>query len=323
MINVMMVVHRHWCEKKNPPFWPRMHDALKAHPEINILLTGPRWPGYDNNIHLKQNINRLMPDADVVFLWRPFGIVEFGGIKGGEESLDQLKVSAYQDDPKSNCREAVQANLDLLFYHDLWDRQFFDNCGIRSVYLPLAIHLPQFEKWTTPQSQRKTPVIMAGNLNPRVYPLRGKFEKMIRQKTLPGRIKNNMVYRYRDLRAIRKEQQTYANLLCNSQISLVSTALPQFGPLLFRKYLEAMAAGCVIVADLPAAPPKDVAGRIVQVSVKMSEREIRDRVVELLDNSRLREEHKLANRKVIENGYTYTHLADRWVTAVKESLESR
>lgn len=299
-----------------------MYEFISAHPEVEKShITGPRWQDWVREQSLQENVDNLMPDADVVFIWRPFGIVEFGRIKDGQQKLKQLKVSAYQDNPIRNRKEAVDANLDLLFYHDLWDRQFFEPCGIRSVYNPLAIHLPLYNRWIKPQSNRTIPVLLAGNLHSSIYPLRGKFESLIRHKQIPGRLRNNLQYRYTSRAKVNQEQGRYATLLCDSQIALVSTAAPKYGPLLFRKYLEAMAAGCVVVADFPAVVPRDIRDRIVPVSTKMPDQKIASIIHTLLGDDVAREQQRLANRKVIENNYTYEHFADRWVKAVQESLE--
>jgi len=298
-----------------------MFFALEKHPEVKIVRTGPRWGGWDEKASLKQNIERLMPDADVVFMWRPFGIVEFGGFRGADERIDQLKVSAYQDSPVKGAIEAKNAGLDLLFYHDHWDRQFFQDCGVRSVYLPLAVNLDLFGEWGNNQEGRSTPILLTGNTQQQTYPLRYRYERILRHKRgIQGRIRPMPGYRMKSLDHVMQEQKRYVRSLCNSRISIV-TSCPHI-PLTLRKYFESMAAGCVLVGDVPHSPPDDVKSCINVVSMKMSDAELVATANRLVNDPKECERQRQRNRKIAEN-YSYTEFAKRWVSAVKESLASR
>lgn len=319
-MKVLLVIHHEWWQRKSPPFWPDQFDALAAHPDVTIKVTGPRWPDYDNAKTLRDNVEVIMPDADVLYLWRPFGIAEFSGIRGADEKLPQLKVSAYQDDATVSIPEARNAGLDLLFYHDHWDRQFYGKSGIRSVYLPLAVNLPLFDAWDRNQSQRPTQVLLTGNLNPVIYPLRARYHSMISKGLVKGRVRKQSPYRMPSLSAIREEQKAYSSALCFTRISLVSTS-PKY-PLTLRKYFESMAAGCVVFGDMPHSPPDDVRGCINEVTAKMSGQEIASRIKRMLNNPAECERQRLRNRSIAEK-YGYGQFAERWVATVRESLESR
>jgi len=320
MLRVLMVVNKRWWEYKCPPFWPEQYQALAACPGVDIRVTGERWAGWKNQRTLRENINRLMPEADVVYLWRPLGIVEFPGILGSEESLPQLKVSAYQDDPKISVPEAQKVGLDLLFYHDHWDRQFFEGCGIRSVYLPLAVNLSLYKNWDTPYDQRKVSTILTGSINPEVYPLRVTFQRMLQRKMIAGHIRKAPGYRLPSLKRVLQEQARYANSLTQSKVSLVSSC-PHI-PLTLRKYFESLAAGCVLFGDVPAEPPTDVAKCINVIHSNMSYSDIVSKIQQVLMDKEECERQRVRNRKVAE-AYSYIKFAQRWVDAVKVSLAEK
>lgn len=319
-MKVLLVVHKNWFEWKCPPFWPEQYHAICAHPEVTMKVTGPRWDGWVQDYTLRRNIERLMPDADVVYLWRPFGIVEFCGITGADAELKQLKVSAYQDDPRNGVIEARRAKLDLLFYHDHWDRQFFQDCGIRSVYLPLAVNLDLFNAWTRPVHQRKIPVILTGNVQRTTYPLRARYNKLLRQGMIPGHIRKTPGYRMQNLNSVMREQRQYASMLLNSKISIVSTC-PHI-PLTLRKYFESMAAGCAIIGDVPHSPPDDVRECLNVVSTKMGDDALIKHVKRLLSDPAEIERQRERNRKVAER-YSYAAFAEKWVATVKQSLAEK
>lgn len=319
-MKILLVIHRHWWERKCPPFWPDQVDALQAVPGVTVQVSGPKWPDWELDKSLRHNVEKIAPDTDVLYLWRPYGAAEFCGVLGAEEKLPWLKVSGYQDAPQKGAEEAKRVGLDLLFYHDHWDRQFFDGCRIRSVYLPLAVNLPLFAGWDRTQTERKTPVLLTGNQAPDTYPLRLKFNSIIRQRLVPGSIRKPSGYRMHSLRAIREEQQAYATQLVNSRISLVSTC-PHI-PLTLRKYFESMAAGCVLVGDMPHSPPAEIRDAINVVTNRMTPADIARRIRKLLNDEAECERQRIANRKIAES-YGYDSFAARWVATVRESLESR
>lgn len=319
-MKVLLVVNKQWWEKKCPPFWPEQYHALAAHPDVSIKVTGPHWQGYEQGKSLRWNVENLYPEADVVYLWRPFGIVEFEGVIGADKALRQLKVSAYQDDPKFSLNEAKRAGLDLMFYHDHWDRQFYEDSGIRAVYLPLAVNLNLFKGGEKTMPQRQMPVLLTGNVNQATYPLRVRFARVLRSGRLAGHHRQMPGYRLPSLNHVMREQRRYAGMLVNAKISLVSTC-PHI-PLTLRKYFESMAAGCVVVGDMPFCPPDDVRECINVVSVKNSDNEIVDRVKNLLRDPAQLQQQRIRNREVAAR-YGYDQFADKWVRIVRESLEMR
>lgn len=317
MLRVLLVIHKTWWERKCPPFWPEQYSALAAREDIRIKVTGPGWPGWVQSNSLRDNMETLFPEADVCYLWRPFGIVEFNGIVGAEQKISALKVSAYQDDPKFSLREAKQARLDLFFYHDHWDAQFYKDCGIRNEYLPLAVNLDLYKEHGRGQSDRLVPVVLTGNQNHVTYPLRTRFRRILKQGRLRGRIREMPGYRMRSLSHVMREQNQYAHLLQGSRISLVSTC-PHI-PLTLRKYFESMAAGCVVVGDVPHSPPKDVRECINVVDRSMSDEKIIKVVNRLLKDPDECHRQSVRNRKVAER-YGYQQFAERWIKIVKECL---
>lgn len=319
-MNVLLVINKLWWESKCPPFWPEQYNALRNHPDVRIETTGTGWSNWDQKASLRSNVENLMPTADVVYLWRPFGIAEFPGIIGGEGRLRQLKVSAYQDDPRNGVLEAKRAGLDLLFYHDHWDRQFFQGGGIRSVYLPLAVNLELYTNHDRFMHERHIPVILTGNRNPKVYPLRVRYSRLMSLGRIVGRIRQTPGYRLPRIESVFKEQRQYAASLMSSKISIVSTC--PYIPLTLRKYFESMAAGCVIVGDMPNSPPDDIKGCINVVSAKDSDDVLVSAIKRLLNSPDELERQRIRNRRVAE-AYGYKQFADRWVEAVTESLEMK
>lgn len=317
-MNILMVVHRTWWNRKCPPFWPAQYQFLKARPDVSINVTGPGWADYNEEETLPENVSRLMPDADAVYLWRPFGIREFGGIRGAELPLSALKVSGYQDDPRAGAAEATRANLDLAIYHDLWDASNFTN--VPSVYIPLGVDFELFKDGDRPHASRNIEVSLTGNQDQLTYPLRARYRRIIRSKMAPGRIRPPSKYRYNSLTDVDAEQKKYAEELCHARIAIVSTC-PHI-PLTLRKYFEAMAAGCAIVGDMPAAPPADIRRRIVEVSTRMTDEKLASAVTSLLNDPLACEQQGIENRVIAQN-YSYEKFAERWVAAVQEKMAAR
>ena len=318
-MNVLLVIHRGWWDRKCPPCWPDQTEAIRA-AGVRVQVTGPRWPDWKPDQKLRANVERIMPDADVLYLWRPFGAAEFEGVIGANEKMPWLKVSSYQDNPKGAAVEARDVGLDLLFYRDHWDRQFLQSCGVRSVYIPLAVPLPNYDGWDRNQSERKTPVLLTGNQTPHVYPLRVKFNDMIKRRMIRGAVRPTSPYRMNSLDRIRDEQRAYAKALINTRISLVSTC-PTI-PLLLRKYLESLAAGCVLVGDMPHSPPQEIAECINVVTRNMTTAHIAGVIKRLLDDPEECDRQRIRNRAIAEK-YGYDSFATKWIEAVRESLDAR
>lgn len=314
-----MVVHKYWFDRKCPPFWPSQFAALHSHPKIEAVLTGPRWDGYDNNETLAANVDRIMPDADVVYLWRPLGIAEFGGVKQPELPLRALKVSSYQDDQKDAVKEALTCRLDLAFYHDLWDARFWKACSIPSSYLPLAVDLQLFKR-PPPINSRKLDGLLTGNTNKTTYPFRAKLEYLIRCRRLPGQVRRTSPYRMDRLEDIHAEQIAYANQLLSAKIAYVTTS--PLAPLTMRKYFEAAAAGCVLVGEMPHSPPAGLRDLITQVSATEPAMAMTNRVYKLLlDPKRL--EYLSSKTLEFAQNYGYNQFAERWFSRVSLALQQQ
>lgn len=319
-MNVLLVVDRNWWNRKCPPFWPDQAVALYNHPNIKLKVSGNNWPDWRRDRVLKRNVNAVFPNADVLYLWRPFGVSEFPATHGADEPTTQLRVSAYQDNIELSSQEAKRARLDLLFYHDLWDRQHYEKLDIPSRYLPLAVNLKLFKNSSNNQAQRPIPVLLTGTILNSVYPLRTTFYEMIKKGLIPGEVRKQFSYRMDNLAAVKREQTSYARHLCQARIALVTTSSKI--PLTFRKYFEAMAAGCVLVGDMPACPPPEVKEAINEVSRGMPVAEIAGVVRRLLASPAECERQRTRNIEYAKR-YSYELFAERWYQAVKEMLDAR
>ena len=315
-MKILFIVHKGWYDKKCPPFWPLQAKAIAALSNVFVHVSGLLWPDYNAQRSLADNVQRIMPDADVVYLWRPRGVAEFSGIIEPEGEIKPLKVSSYQDDVAKAVLEANSLNLDLVFYHDLWDARFFKSCTTKSMYLPLAVDTSMFSG-AKPQSERDISVLLTGKRDSDVYPFRNRLGKLIQSGVLPGEVRREYTYRYPNLNRVHEEQTNYARQLGDAQVSIVTTC-PRV-PLTFRKFFESLASGCVLVGDMPAIPPDDVRGCIVEINNDMSNDAIRDVLYRFIDYPEEREKHRLKNLSVAL-AYSYEEFARKWLEAVKATL---
>lgn len=265
-------------------------DAAREHPRVDeAILWGLGLPGYQANSTLLDNIMKRFGSIDyfdAIFL--------FGSMIKNDEVAELTKVgvlsSIRQFECFDNlCRPFVLSNncsvyqtsymIDMHQYKDL----SFDR---------VIIHSPHCADADTFQGRlvgKENKAVLVGAISD-AYPLRKRWKQLIDTGKLDAvHLKHPGYWQedpngypsawssHHDALLKRADQQvsTYAETLKKYSICLMDASVYKYA---LMKYVEAMMAGCLIVADLPDDNPDFFSRHVIKVDIDMSDGDLLDTI---------------------------------------------
>jgi len=322
MIRVLCLFpHFYWTRKMSPV---RRHSirAIARRDDVKLVLSGPGWPDYDVSQPVRDNLRRLMPDAEVVLWYKPLGTDEVPAlIRPRELGVPAcLRFNEAWWPWRRAMKEVIASGTELVICHHANDvRRFRPFRGWR----PLVRHIPHcversiFAPAAQPQPQRPIPVVLTGNVHKRTYPLRYRLERLIRSGQVPGEVRPHPSYEMGTEAEAAAQVQAYADHLGRAKIAVVDSSRYRY-PL--SKYTEAALAGALVLGDMPELPPPGFAEFVVPIDRRASDRTIMETISGWLDNEPLRIRRAERGRRIVLARYTQEHYAAAWVGAVCELL---
>ena len=292
--------------------------AVARHPGVDIRVFGPGWGDYDDSRSLSDNLltkfGMYMVPIDCVWCFKA------GEVRGVKE-WPSLKAIAFNDcwsvDERLAEARAVDAKLVILHHANDFDRmKALADEGRRLVHIPHVAEKDIF--WRPKYENRYDACLLTGNCDKGIYPLRAKWKRLCEAHAIPSDVRPHPGYRLPDMAAVEKQFNEYAASLRKYRIALCCTSVYRYA---LAKIVEAMAAGCVVVSDMPDDPVfRDTLGKwIVEVDAGWSIERLAKVVNELLADpdriSRLSE----GGQKEYLARYTTDHYAEAFVGAVRES----
>ena len=332
--DLLILLPKYYYECKMSMVRRRVVDAQLRRTDINAVLSGQGWgPGelaaaYSSGLSLRENIQRIMPQADAVFWYKPQG-----GQKDNvppliqpQERGDVKAIVSYNEAwwPEQRAlQECWDTNTDLIVHHHANDaEQFQDRSGGHKVmwtcHIPHCADESLFGPWRKRWADRAIDVVLTGVDSPEIYPLRHRLMRLARSwQGLNVASRPHPGYRLRSLADCREQERDYARTLGNSKVALVTPSKYNY---LLAKYQEAMAAGCALAGGVPDDADFKQRRCMYTISADDSDAEIERAVRHLVANGEPLSRRSMAAYWAY---YTVDHYCDRLIRALKTLLRDK
>lgn len=316
--------HFLWTRKMSPV---RRHsiDAIGRRSDVDLVLSGPGWPDYDVSAPVQDNLDRLLPGADLVLWYKPLGDENAPALID-PQSLSVPACLRFNEAwwPRRRAmKEVIESGTQLVICHHANDvRRFRRYQNVE----PVVIHIPHcaersiFARAALPQNERSIPVLLTGKIHKRTYPLRHRFAGLIRSGCVPGEVREHPSYELDSEDAVLKQVQAYAGQLGRAKIVVVDSSRYRY-PL--SKYTEAAMAGALVVGDMPESPPPGFSDFVVPVNPRSSNTRIVRLLMDWLNDDFRRQERADQGRQIALSRFTQEHYAAAWMNAVREFLATK
>lgn len=279
--------------------------AVGRQEDVELVVSGHGWPGWDESQTALANCERALPDADVVWWYKPLGAPKDGVPPLNDPkqvSVRKLTVLSFNEcwwpDWRA-AREVEDTGTRLTIIHhanDCWrftDRWLGSRTNpqiimrkadgvvlLEDSFIGMAMagrfvhHIPHsaeasvFGVAARLWKDRDIDVLLTGVQNEATYPLRHRFKRLIEHGKLPGKcvVHPHPGYRASSLEQCDARVMEYAEMLGRSKIALVCSSVHRY-PL--AKYVEAAMAGCCVLGDMPRMPPPHYPNMMVNLSAML------------------------------------------------------
>lgn len=281
--------------------------AVSRRPGVELEYWGAGWPGYDESRTLEWNLEVTGRAPDVLWVYKQDRLREF-------RHAPWLKLTCFNE--CWNEKYIAEADgCDLVVFrhqvdHLLWDMRLTAT-GVMTRHI---LHGADPEFFVP--HQKTTDCLLTGVSAPQVYPLRARFEQMLRDGRLPGRIRKHPGYRLRSHAECLNQYRDYADDLGGARISLCCSSKWRYS---LAKYMESALAGCAIAGDMPDDELfRSTLGRhMIEIDTSWSD----DGICEVIRDW-LRHPNELAalaerGRQCVLDNFTTAHYARHLVNAIE------
>lgn len=291
MLNVLLMFPQSLWFKKMSSVRRHAMEVMLERTDIRTKLTGQGWPNYDMQKSLRENIQRVFPEADCIFWYKPVGDDPVKVIH--PEDRDIPACASYNECWWPNwmaLRECQDTRTEMVICHHQSDLRQFDGPGPKIphvLHMPHAarteIYLPAAQSW----SRRDIPALLTGAVSHDTYPLRATLRDCMTAGLIPGKVRQHPSYLMRSLEACNKQTQDYARQMGYAKAVYVCGSKFNYG---LAKYVEAAMAGACLIGDIPPDYEKTLGPHMVRLDAGMK----KTRLVEIInkalaDDDRLKE----------------------------------
>jgi hypothetical protein len=305
--------YEYWAHKI-PPCFPAQVVALGQRPEVEAIATsGPGWHGWVQADPLAANVARAVPwTPDILYFSRPKW---WGGYYRGYERCDSwpgVKVGTYEHREEFVLSDAARLGLSrILYYYPGW-RAGAVGADVRARELWLPIPDALFASGSRPHHERHYDAILSGNREPWVYPVRAALADAINGGAIArATVRSSLGYKASNLVQAWAEWGDYAAALADARIAFVT---PSRYNMLLRKYVEAMAAGCLPIGPIPTCAPAWFNDVVIEARTAP---ECVAAARKWMDRETERETRAQYGRDVVLQSYTYRAWAEQWLQAIR------
>jgi len=321
----VLFVCDYWIKEKSMSRWfYDLHEAMSALPGVEAELWGPGFPGYHDNLTVGDNVQLRwgVTAAERFDFFLNNTIRHKRHIPWFGAGANAPPVAVWQHE--CVLTEKIPArficphhDVDLTFHAYPTHMAYYADWGHGRLlwHLPHAVHLPNFPQPTLPHSQRPIDVLLAGSVWS-LYPLRVRFRTLIRTHKLPGTVVHLQHPGYW-VDGTANQTETYAHALLSTKIALFCSSKRRYA---VRKYVEAAAAGALVIADIPQERQEEFRSWVVEVSPSAPDSELINTVSWWLNHSREREERARFGQQLVLSRYTTMHAAREMIFAMKQYI---
>lgn len=303
-------------------FWERKMSLARRHQAEAIeaecvrrghsfTLTGPGWQSWEG---AGRFLDVVAPD--VVDWYKPLGTRDSEPFATPAIAARCLTVTRFNECWWPNGlanQEAHASGTKLVICHHANDVQRFTVGDVLRdvVHIPHAAKLDLFGIDPPPIAERRVDVLLTGVAAGEHYPLRAKFERLLKADKLPGRVRRRQHPGYRICpNEFDKQAEGYASDLRDAKIVLVCASRWKYA---LAKYFEGWMAGAVLAGDVPDQTPWEFRERMVVIDAAADDRQIVEALaVALRDPEGLQAKatsgHQLAASNYTMSSYATTYL---------------
>jgi len=299
------------CDKK---YWDNKMSRVRFHSAEAILrhknIIGIKdGAGFDGWVNAEYSVKKHSPD--IVFWYKPLEI-------NGYENISVPKIISYNEmyDIENTKKEILKSKSNIVICHLENDMKKYKNINFNLYNLPHCIEKTIFKDY---KERKKYDVLLAGVISKEIYPLRYKFQKIIKDnllKNLNVKILNHPGYRIKN---VNEQVVSYARELNRSKLVLSCSSIYKYA---LAKYVEVPACGSLLLADLPDERNEFFKNLIVPIDISMSESEIVEIINYWIKSNDEREEKINLNYKLIMESYTQEHYSEKFYKIIQNYLNN-
>ncbi len=291
-------------------------EAVAAHPDVKFRCWGKGHPGYDDKLSVESNVARMVDfQPDIIWVYKPQEYIDF------KYCSYPAMVTMNEVSRPEELAEISDHNISLVVYHhgnDLPELDKIAQPGRRFVH---SLHGADEDTFLSerPVAGREIACLSSGMTCADFYPLRQRYAALIKDGKVPGVVRPHPGYRLKTWKASEEQFAQYGKVLGNSKIVISCSSIWKY-PL--SKYTEAMAAGAVVVGDMPddSVFRSTLGKHLVEVQQDASNDELIATVKDLLADPDRMQLTAAAGRQEYLSGHTNKHYAARLIHAVKDFL---
>ena len=283
-------------------------DAIGRHPEIELIKSGPGWPGFVSAPEEEKKHN-----PDVVVWYKPLNIPGYTEIK----SPKCLRYNEmWQKDWTSS--EITQSKSELVISHHQNDIKNFAHVKtVKFYHNPHCAEKTIFKPYNDPKVYD---VLLIGVISPTFYPLRSVFKRVIEER-LSEKVRCKILphpgYNIPD---VESQVRIYAQEISKAKMVLTCSSKYKYA---LAKYAEVPLCGTLLAADIPDEAQSWYRKWVVELNETMSDSEIEEKILYYLSHE---EEYK----KKTDTGFqgsllrrTQEHYAERFVGILNNFFSER
>ena len=316
-LNLMFLCSKRYYDNKMSRV--RFH-SMEATSEIcNTMWWGPGWEGYDNNLTVQENIDRVETKPDMIITYKPLDMKNM-------KDVDVPVCLRYNEtyDWDWTIKEIDESGAEFIVFHHENDLhipmskyQEYYGDKVKCVYVPHCAEKTIYRKMDI---EKEFDVLLIGATGYKSklgfhYPLRDRMIGLIQKldgykvgvwQRPPGRIENA----YNNKSAIE-----FAKVINKTKICITDSGLPKSR---FGKYIEVPMCGTALAADIPNGCD-EFNDFLIDINMDMSDEEILNKLKFYLENSSERRILEEAGLKWSE-GYTQQDYARMLISEIKSYI---
>ena len=311
-LNILYLVNRRYFLYKLAR--ERFLSVLEIGKIADVTTWGIGWEGYDNGKTVAENIKISGDTYDLIIAYKP---LEYRNIR--EVSIPICLRYNEMWDTRWTLREIGESGCDLVICHHLNDYRRYKTMKINEVKFVYVGHCIDPTIFRNYGGEKKYDIMLGGHVSARHYPLRARLRNIISGMSSKYRvyIHPHPGYDLADAHT-NKYLIEFAQRISESRIAV--TCASKYGYRL-GKYVEIPACNTVIAADLPEDNADDYS-YIIRLNNRMSDSEIRNKLITYLENRDKYEEKLFLGEQFVRH-YTWDKYARRVISEINIFLNDR
>ena len=272
-------------------FWAM--EELSKNKNVKLTLLGPGFTNFDSNLSLQENILNLKINFDLVIWYKPLNKNYNFNNKISLPFKTCLRYNEMWDENWTQF-EINETKSDIIICHHYNDylrykNELYKNDKTKEFYYNPHHADPKIFK--NLNIKKEYDILLSGVSKEKHYPLKYRLFNLINKHKLTTLKKYN-IYNHQhpgynnDLSFKNINQISYNEIINKSKICIACTSKYNYR---LGKYVEIPMSGSIILGDLPFED-NEYKNFIIEVNMKMTDKEILNKIIYFLENKNLLEE---------------------------------